>query len=158
MFRSMKADEYVDQRVNQFVGWYDRKAVKAKAAYLRIRTIAVVGALVVPVAANLDFSWYQAHRTIVTTLISLLVSIAVALDSVYHFADQWRNYRSTEQFLSREKFPFQTGEGPYKETNEEEAFLLFVERCEAQIASENSATLNVIATLVQQSTQNEAKT
>jgi len=144
MFKSMKADDYIQQRVNQFAGWYDKKAVAAKRAYLRSRTTAVVGALIVPIAANLNFAGYETYKTPVITVLSLLVSISVALDGVYHFGDQWKNYRSTEQFLTRESVLFQTGEGPYKSMVADDAFLLFVERCEGQIASENSATLNVI--------------
>ncbi|KJC53497.1 hypothetical protein UB31_08595 [Bradyrhizobium sp. LTSP849] len=140
----MTADEYIGQRVNQFADWYDKKAVSAKSAYLRLKTASVVGALIVPISANVSFAAYDAYRTGVITVLSLLVSISVALDGVYHFGDQWKNYRSTEQFLSREKFLFQTGEGPYRNMSPEDAFLLFVERCEGQIASENSATLNVI--------------
>lgn len=144
MFKSMQADEYVEQRIMQFIGWYDKKAVYAKSAYLRLRTASVVGALLVPIAANLNFADYNTYKTIVITVLSLSVSISVALDGVYHFGDQWKNYRSTEQFLSRERFLFQTGEGPYRGMAADDAFLLFVERCEGQIASENSATLNVI--------------
>jgi hypothetical protein len=144
VFKTMQAEDYVKQRVIQFVEWYDKKAVSAKSAYLRLRTISVVGALIVPIAANVNFVGYDPYKTVVITAISLLVSVSVALDGVYHYGDQWRNYRSTEQFLSRERFLFQTGEGPYRNMAADDAFLLFVERCEGQIASENSATLNVI--------------
>src|SRR5258706_12706076 len=101
MFKSMQPEDYVQQRVIQFTGWYDKKAVSAKSAYLRLRTSSVVGALIVPIAANLNFVGYEPYKTAVITILSLLVSISVALDGVYHFWDQWRNYRSTEQYLSR---------------------------------------------------------
>jgi hypothetical protein len=143
VYKSMSAEEYIAHRVDQFREWYDGKAVYAKNRYLRIRVIAVAGAVLVPVVANAipehpDLTRYS------TTILSLIVSLAVALDSVFHFGDQWKNYRSTEQFLSREKFLFSTGDGPYKEMDPAKAFMLLVERCEAQISAENSATLNVI--------------
>lgn len=149
MYKSMQSEDYIQQRVIQFVDWYDKKAVSAKSAYLRIRVTSVIGALIVPILANLNFAGYDQYKTAAITVVSLIVSAAVALDGVYHFGDQWKNYRSTEQFLSRERFLFQTGEGPYKQLSSEEAFILFVERCEAQIAAENSATLNVIASAAQ---------
>ena len=149
MFRSMSAEEYIKQRIEQQQKWYDEKAVKAKSAYLKIRTVAVVGAVLVPVAANVDITGYMAYRTALTTIISLMVRIVVALDSVYHFGDQWKNYRSTEQYLSKEKFLFQTGEGAYKDADPEKAFILLAERCEEQIQAENSATLNVISSVSQ---------
>jgi hypothetical protein len=148
-FKTMSADQYIAERLDQFQGWYDAKAVRAKADFRRIRVLAVVGAAIVPVVTNVLPQAYGIDRY-VTTAVSLAVSIAVALDSVYHFGEQWKNYRSTEQFLSREKFLFRTGEGPYKQLDAEAAFVLLVERCESQIAAENSATLNVISTAAQQ--------
>lgn len=148
MFKSISAEEYIAKRVDQFQGWYDSKTVRAKSRYLGIRVIAVVGAVIVPIAANALPAFPETTRMI-TTVLSLIVSLAVALDSVFHFGDQWKNYRSTEQFLSREKFLFLSGEGPYKGMEEEAAFILLVERCEAQISAENSATLNVIVSAQQ---------
>jgi uncharacterized protein DUF4231 len=153
MFKSMSVEEYISKRVDQFQAWYNGKAVAAKSAYLRVRTTAVIGSALVPVVANITLpsvAGYSLPGSFFTTIISLVVVIVVALDSVNHYGDQWKNYRSTEQFLGREKFLFQTGEGPYKAMDEKEAFLLLVERCEAQISAENSATLNVIATAAAQ--------
>jgi hypothetical protein len=56
-----------------------------------------------------------------------------------------------EQFVSREKFLFQTGEGPYKHLDADKAFALLVDRCETRIAAENSATLKVLAVRPQES-------
>ena len=158
MFKSMQPEQYLAERVDQFQNWYDKKAVKAKSAFLRIRSASVVGAVLVPVVANAAFIGDSDTRAWLTTGLGLLVSISVALDSVFHFGDQWKNYRSTEQFLSREKFLYRTGEGPYKGMNDADAFILLVERCEAQISAENSATLNVIATAAQQQTVSPAVT
>jgi hypothetical protein len=153
MFKTMSAEDYISKRVDQFQGWYDGKAVRAKSAFLRVRTIAVIGSALVPVVANITLpsvAGYTIPPNVLTTILSLVVVVVVSLDSVNHYGDQWKNYRSTEQFLAREKFLFQTGEGPYRTMEEPEAFLLFVERCEAQISAENSATLNVIATAAAQ--------
>jgi hypothetical protein len=144
--RSIKADAYISERINQYQSWYDAKAIASKSKYLNMRAGAVVGAAIVPVVVNLGFPYVS----YVATIISLLVVILVSLESVYHFGDQWKNYRSTEQFLSREKILFLTGEGPYRGLAEADAFLVLVERCEAQIAAENSATLNVMAVAAQQ--------
>ena len=55
--------------------------------------------------------------------------------------------RRTEQWLAKEYFNFVTGEGPYRNQDEKEAFLNFVDRIENAIASENASTLNVMTTL-----------
>ena len=148
-FKSLNASEYITKRLDQYISWYDRKSVTTKSRYLTMRAGSVVGAAVVPVLANIPL-WDFIPPNMVTTVVSLGVVILVSLESVYHFGDQWRNYRSTEQFLSREKFLYQAGEGSYHALLPHDAFALLVNRCENQIAAENSATLNVLAVAAQQ--------
>ena len=40
MFKSMTAENYVTERINQFQGWYDKKAVSAKSKYQFVRVLA----------------------------------------------------------------------------------------------------------------------
>ena len=142
-FGSMSQEEYIDERLNQFKEWYDKKATNAKKLYQRMRAVTVIGGAVVPVLINLPIK----HVEIVATIISLLVLVLISLESVFHFREQWKNYRATEQLLAKEYFNFATAEGPYRELEEKEAFLSFVDRVENAIASENASTLNVMTTL-----------
>ena len=142
-YGSMTPEEYVDERLNQFREWYDKKAVTAKNLYQWMRVATVVGGAIVPVLINLPIK----NINVFTTVISLMVVILVSLESVYHFREQWKNYRATEQLLAKEYFNFVTAEGPYKYQKENEAFLNFVDRVENAIASENASTLNVMTTL-----------
>jgi hypothetical protein len=141
----MPPEEYVEQRLNQYRAWYDGKATTSKRNYLRMRVATVVGGALVPVLINLDVT---RHLNYLTTVISLAVVVLVSLESVYHFREQWKNYRSTEQSLAREYFYFSTGEGPYtKAEDPRSAFVLFVERVEHAIETENASTLNVMTTV-----------
>lgn len=111
-----------------------------------MRTAIVLGGVIVPVIVNSGLP----GKDIVASVVSLVVAACVALESVYHYREQWKNYRSTEQFLSREQVLFLTGEGGYKEfKSAQSAFIYFVERCEGAIEAENASTLNVM-TLAQQ--------
>ncbi len=134
------AERYIEERLGQYQRWYDRKAVDAKTRYLRMRGTAVIGGAIVPVLVNVTLPYVA----IVTTALSLLVVIVVSLESVYHYREQWKNYRATEQFLGRERVYFQTGVGPYNELDQAAAFKLLVDRVEAAIAVENAATLNTM--------------
>ncbi len=140
---------YLSGRVAQYRGWYDKKAVACKARYLRMRAFTVIGGGLVPVLANVQVlrdmrvGAYDV-ATVLVTGISLVVVVFVSLESVFHYREQWKNYRSTEQLLGHEEFLFQAKVGAYKGVPEREAFLLLVERVEDAIASENSATLNVM--------------
>ena len=142
-YRSMTPEEYIDERLNQFRAWYDKKAVRAKSMYQWMRAVTVVGGALVPVLINIKAS----HMEAMTTTISLIVVVFVSLESVFHFREQWKNYRSTEQLLAKEYFNFVAGEGPYRNQSEKDAFINFVDRVENAIASENASTLNVMTTL-----------
>jgi uncharacterized membrane protein len=140
-------EEYITNRVEQYQNWYDRKSVDTKAKYLRMRAFSVVGGGLVPVLINIPWEGSLYGIPVIQTLvtiISLLVVVVVSLESVFHYREQWKNYRSTEQFLGHEKFLFQTRVGRYSEHSDEEAFQFFVERVEEAISAENAATLNVM--------------
>jgi hypothetical protein len=111
------------ERLDQYQQWYDRKSIGAKSRYMTIRAASVVGAAIVPVIVNIKLPYVEASH--IATIISLGVVIVVSLESVYHFGDQWRNYRITEQFLMREKLLFRTGDGPYRGLDKDSAFLAF---------------------------------
>ena len=153
-YSSMTPEEYIDERLNQFREWYDKKAVLAKRNYQWMRAITVVGGGIVPVLINLPFD--DSITRYLTTMVSLVVVILISLESVFHFREQWKNYRSTEQLLAKEYFNFVTGEGPYRNLSEKDAFLDFVDRVENAIASENASTLNVMTTLSEKKTDNHA--
>ena len=143
----MTAEEYIKNRVEQYQKWYDGASVKCKNRYLQMRAFSVVGGGLVPVLINVS-SQYKLFGTpavqLIVTIISLLVVICVSLESVFHYREQWKNYRSTEQLLGHETFLFQSRVGRYRSLTDPEAFSLFVERVEEAIAIENSSTLNVM--------------
>ncbi|MFE0648097.1 DUF4231 domain-containing protein [Streptomyces sp. NPDC059534] len=136
----MTAQRYIESRLAQYQGWYDAKATRMKAMHLRMRTASVVGAALVPVFVNLD----MAFARVTATVLSVVVVAAVSLESVYRYREQWKNYRSTEQLLGHERVYFEARVGPYQSLGKREAFSTLVARVEKAIASENSATLNVM--------------
>lgn len=143
--RSINYKEYITERFNGNIKWYDREAGKAKKNYLRLRVISVVGGALVPVLINMIDTVPYIQE--ITTVISLMVLLAVSIDSVYHYGEQWSSYRSTEQFMRREYYLYTVNEGPYRQLNDRLSFELFVERIEEAIAAENSSTLRIMATV-----------
>jgi hypothetical protein len=144
----LSPDQYIETRVKQYQGWYDRKAVTCKNRYLRMRAFTVVAGGVVPVLVNVESNinsliGYPVTKAVIT-IVSLFVVVTVSLESVFHYREQWKNYRSTEQLLGHEQFEFLARVGVYKNAEPEAAFKLFVERIEGAISAENAATLNVM--------------
>ena len=110
-FASMTPEEYIDERLNEQIAWYDSAANTSKSKYLNYKAATVIGGAIVPVLVNLDIIPYI---NIVTTIISLMVVLLVSLESVFHYREQWTNYRSTEQNLRNEYFLFVTQDGPLR--------------------------------------------
>jgi Protein of unknown function (DUF4231) len=146
---SFTPEQYIETRLKQYQAWYDRKAVQCKNRYLRMRAFTVIAGGIVPVLVNTEASMnalagFPVMKAFIT-IISLSVVVTVSLESVFHYREQWKNYRSTEQLLGHEQFEYFARVGMYKSLGEDEAFKLFVERIESAISSENAATLNVMA-------------
>jgi len=144
---NISPEQYISERVDQYQLWYDKKAVAAKSRYLHMRAFSVVAGGLVPVLINIPSRLVIIGVPVIqalVTVISLLVVIAVSLESVFHYREQWKNYRSTEQILGHEKFLFRSRVGRYQGLADQDAFKLFVERIEESVAAENSATLNVM--------------
>jgi hypothetical protein len=47
--------------------------------------------------------------------------LQAVLESVYHFKEQWRNYRSTAELMKKEYFLYVSGQGRYAGKKEDEA-------------------------------------
>lgn len=148
-FSQIAPEQYIAERLEQYQGWYDKKAVAMKSKYLRMKSLSVVGGALVPVLVNVPNHASIAGVSVVqvaVTVISLGVVISLSLESVFHYREQWKNYRSTEQLLGHEKFFFRTRVGRYRGISDEEAFRIMVERVEDAVAAENAATLNTMTT------------
>ena len=158
--QQLNPETYITERVEQYQGWYDKKSVLMKSKYLRTKALSVIGGALVPVLINVPWHFQIAGVSVVqviVTVISLGVVISLSLESVFHYREQWKNYRSTEQLLGHEKFYYRTRVGRYHDLDEENAFRLLVERVEDAVASENAATLNTMTTASEASRSAPAK-
>ena len=149
-FHSVDAETYIAERFNDAISWYDSKAVTSKSRYQWMRAVSVIGGVLVPVLVNVSLPGLEIYLKAVTTVLSTLVVLLVSLESVFHYREQWVNYRSTEQFLRREYFLFAAKEGVYTDLRSaDDAFRVFVERVEAKIESENTSTLQILTTVTE---------
>jgi len=110
-FASVDAQTYINERFNDAISWYDSKAAIAKSRYQWMRAASVIGGVMVPVLVNIHWPEEEIYLKALTTVVSTVVVLLVSLESVFHYREQWINYRSTEQFLRREYFLFTAREG-----------------------------------------------
>ena len=147
-FGQLTPEEYVEERLNPEMSYYNKSATLSKQRYLQMRAITVVGGALVPVLVNVDSQYID----LLTTAISLMVVLFVSLETVYRFREQWTNYRTAEQNLRNEYFLFTSKSGDYAGLDEPSAFALFVNRIEQAIEAETASTLRVMTTLTESKT------
>jgi hypothetical protein len=144
-FGQLTPEEYVEERLNPEMSYYNKSATRSKQRYLQMRAITVVGGALVPVLVNVNTPYID----ILTTALSLMVVLFVSLETVYRYREQWTNYRTAEQNLRNEYFLFTSKSGGYAGLDEPSAFTLFVDRVEQAIEAESASTLRVMTTITE---------
>lgn len=130
----MNEQEYLQQRLDDQLDWYDGKSGRNQANYKILRSIELVTAAMIPLSAAVFngmpwFAWLAAG-------LGAIIAIASAINGLFRFQDNWIQYRTTAEQLKHEKFLFLTRIEPY---SGDDAFTLLVQRVEGLIAKETSS-------------------
>jgi hypothetical protein len=135
--------EYIEKRVVPGVQWYQKHGDRAERMYLSMQATAVVFGALVPVLINVGLP--NVPIPTVTTILSLIVVILVALEGVLHYRDRYRNYRSTAHALEKESFLLFARAAPYdKCTDDAGLYAQFVKNTEAYVGKEVDSTLKIM--------------
>ena len=137
----MNEDEYLDQRVNDQIDWYDKKSQMSQRIYKRLRVLEIVAAATIPLLSG--FSHKVNQFTIVVGLLGLLIAVIAGIISLYRFQENWTEYRTTSESLKHEKFLYLTETDPY---NKDNPFPLFVQHVESLISKEHSKWTQIMQT------------
>ena len=142
-------EAYLRDRAAQYGSWYDAKAVKAKRNYLWSRAIIALGAILTPILVfiSIPIAVFDVQFDLaiaLSALAGILVASLVTLEGVFKHQEQWKNYRTTEQYIITHIFMFGHGVGEYDDIAVQDGFKSFVQNVELAIKSENEVTLNVL--------------
>jgi hypothetical protein len=123
--KGSKVQNYLDDRWQKQRDYYSKQARWNKFWHQWLLAFGAVGAVLVPVLLNLP-----QVPVLIVTILSLLVSIVIALDSIFHYGDNWKVFRQTTESLKRERILFDNQLDPYDDLDAEKNFAKFVIRCE----------------------------
>jgi Protein of unknown function (DUF4231) len=118
-----KAEQYLNERWHPQRDYYSKQSARNKQWHQSILVFSTICALIVPVLLNI-----AEVPKVVPTALSILVSVALALENVYHYGDNWRSFRQALEALKAERVLFEASIDPY--ADQQTAFPLFVERSE----------------------------
>jgi hypothetical protein len=133
----MTEQDYLDQRIDDQIGWYSKKSTFNKNRYQFIKTLVIIISASIPVLAIMITGDDQILK-IAVGVAGVLIVVLEGILSHYKYKDIWLKYRMTSEMLNREKILYLTSSGPYK-TNK--TLQSFVERSEAIMSTENQTWL-----------------
>ena len=136
--------EYVTERYEKEIGWYDGKAARNQTIYRWMQWTLIVLAAITPILIELDLEPLghveangEGSGVIQwATLTSAVVAILTAGLKTFKYQENWINYRTTCETLRKEKHFYDAGLGAYAAAADTEA--LFVDRVESLISRENT--------------------
>src|SRR5215831_6085644 len=126
-------EEYVEQRINDQIGWYDRKGITNKRWFERLRFAEIVAAATIPFLSG--FADKSFAIKIGIGALGVFVAVIASLLGLLQLQAHWIEYRATAESLRKEKFLFLTQTDPY---DRNDAFHLLVQRVEALLSKENT--------------------
>ena len=126
-------EEYIEQRLNDQIGWYDRKSTANQRWFKRLRFAEIVAAATIPFLSG--FADKSSSIKIAIGALGVFVAVIASVLGLLQLQVHWMQYRATAELLRNEKFLFLTQTEPY---NKDDAFHLFVQRVEALLSKENT--------------------
>jgi len=131
----MDDSEYIEQRVDDQINWYDAKSGSNQKAFKRLRVLELLCAASIPFGVT-----YISEETFTLKLVvgalGVVVAVIAGVVGLYRFQENWVQYRTASESLKHEKFLYLTNAAPY---NQSESYPLFVQRVESLISKENSS-------------------
>ena len=128
-----KQDNYLKNRVDDQIDWFNKKSSYNQKMYKRLQLASIIAAALIPF-----FTGYLAQDDLlkyVVGMLGVLVTVFAGMNSLFKYQEIWISYRTTCEALQYEKYLFVTGTKPY---NTQGSFNLLVERVESILSNENS--------------------
>jgi hypothetical protein len=144
----MDQEEYLKNRVDNQIAWYDRKSASNQRWFQLLRVIEIVAAATIPLLTG--FVEPFSDLKIVIGILGLMVAVIAGVLALYQFQENWTAYRATCESLKQEKYLFLTKAEPY---NGDAAFSLFVHRVEGLMAEQRAAWMQNVRGIAKENNQ-----
>lgn len=130
----MDKEQYISDRVDQQIGWYESKSKYNQYCFKALRSIEIIAAAVIPFIAG--YSDSIPCGNIIIGLLGVVIAICAGVSVLNKYQENWLTYRTTCETLKYEKYLFLTGSQPYG--NGSDSFNAFVTCIERHISKENA--------------------
>ena len=119
-------------RLEDQIGWYDKRSQYAQHWFKALKIIQLVAAGLIPLIVV--FSIPAPEK--ITAVLGLVILVVEGLQQLNQYQANWISYRSTCEALRHEKYLFQANAGPY--ANIDKPLALLADRVESLISQEHA--------------------
>lgn len=136
---NLSEKQYITERVEEQIKWYDDKSKKAQKYYKRLTYVILVSAAIIPLATNLlvNSIWTK----LFISFLGIATTLSQGIINLNDYNQNWIEYRTVCETLKKEKYMYLTQAGVYSDN--EESFAFFAERVESIISQENVNWANI---------------
>lgn len=144
----MDAQQYLEQRLQSQLDWFEAKAAFNQKRYKRLKVFDIMVAAAIPVVTgyvgtDATFAPIGLPQVEINDVLKFavavgggLIAVSSGLASLNKYHELWVEYRTTAEMLRQHRFLFETRTGPYA-VPDEEALAKLVENVETILAKEN---------------------
>jgi Protein of unknown function (DUF4231) len=118
-------------RLEEQIGWYDRKSQADQRVYKGLKVCQIVTAAAMPFAASISVPVWVAGGG------GALIVVLEGVQQLMQYQQNWITYRATCERLKHEKFLYLSHAGPYATAADPE--VLLAERVESLVSQEHAA-------------------
>ena len=129
----MTEQQYLEQRLDDQIDWYERKGRRNRLWFLALRALEIILAAGIPLLTSVVRD--KPEVGVLLGSMSVAIAVIAGVLALFRFQELWIEYRGTAESLKREKFMFLTQSGPYGSPG---AFAALVERVETLLAAEST--------------------
>jgi hypothetical protein len=126
------APDPIVERLEEQIGWYDRKSKSNMQWFKRIKMTEIVSAAIIPLLA----ASHLPRAAVATGILGVLITVFEGTLQLNDYHENWIRYRSTCESLKHEKYIFLADAGPY--SNVEKPRALLAERVESLVSQEHA--------------------
>lgn len=134
----MNPEEYIAHRVEDQIGWYEKKSARNKRWFLTFQSLVIICSALIPLCVGFSDNEHMNWMKYIGGALGALVAILGGIMALKKYRENWRIYRASAEALLREKYLYFNRIGQYDDPDENRNFKLFVERAEQIMSSENA--------------------
>ena len=131
-----KFNEYVTNRYEEEIAWYEKRAAYYKQWYNACQWAVLILSASLPVLTLLLNDDKGGDYKFLIAFMGIILAVGTAALKTFKFQENWLNYRTTAETLKKEKYFYSARIAGYEKSDNREA--LFIKRVESLISRENT--------------------